>query len=115
MVLPWEVLMALIERLPPETEPGDVRSEKIVIVRGEEDGKEVEYTLSWARTDPTGLREQIVPSSGLCAAIAAVMLARGKTKGKGVLMPEVCIPPEQYLDEFAKIGMDIEIMRKVKL
>ena len=30
-------------------------------------------------------------------------------------MPELCIPPDQFLDEFARIGMDVEIIRKVNL
>ncbi len=114
IVWPWEVLMTLLEQLPPEAKPADIRSEARVIVRGEEAGKEVEYTLSWLRISPSKSKER-VPASGLCAAIAAVILGRGQIKGKGVLMPEVCIPPEQYLDEFRKSGEDIEISRKVRL
>jgi hypothetical protein len=41
------------------------------------------------------------------------MLARGQTKGKGVLMPEVCIPPELFLNAFANAGMEIEIVKKI--
>ena len=110
MILPWEVLMTLVEQLPAETKPADVRWETRAIVRGEEDGKEVEYTISSLS------REVQVARAGLCTAIAAVMLCREQTKGKGVLMPELCIPPEQYLDEFADTGTeDIEIIRRVRL
>ena len=84
-------------------------------MRGEEAGKKVEYTLSWVKIRPDGLKENIVPSSGLVAAMAAMMLVRGQTKGTGVLMPEVCIPPEPFIDEFANLGMDIEITKTVTL
>lgn len=92
-VSPWEVFMTMVEHLPPETKPADIRTETRVIVKGEKAGKEVEYNMSWTRITSDGLKGRIVPSSGLCAAIAAGMLGRGRTKGKGVLMPEVCIPP----------------------
>jgi len=115
MILPWEVLMPLLEQLPPETNPADIRSEARVIVKGSEAGNEVEYTLSWLRVNPNALKEHIVPASGLCAAIAAMMIGRGQIKAKGVLMPEVCIPPDQYLDEFVNVGMEIEITKKVML
>jgi saccharopine dehydrogenase-like NADP-dependent oxidoreductase len=114
-ILPWDVFVALIDKLPAETGPSDIRSEARVIVCGKEAGKEVEYTISWIRINNSGPREYIVSSSGLCAAIAAMMLARGQTKGKGVSMPELCIPPEQYLEELADEGMEIEIVRKVRL
>ncbi|UCG63550.1 MAG: hypothetical protein JSW12_12785, partial [Deltaproteobacteria bacterium] len=78
--------------------------------------KKVEYTLSWTRINPDRPREDVVPSSGLCAAIAGVMMARGQIKATGVLMPEQCISPELYLDEFIKTGKgEIEIERKVEL
>ncbi len=109
IVWPWEVLMTLVEQLPAETKPPDIRWETRAIIRGEKAGKEVEYSLSSLS------KEGQVARAGLCAAIAAVLLGRGQTKGKGVLMPEVCIPPEQYLDELSKNGEDIEISRKVRL
>jgi saccharopine dehydrogenase-like NADP-dependent oxidoreductase len=115
MVSPWDVLVALIGKLPPETKAPDIRSEARVVVRGEEAGKEVEYSISWLRIGSSAAKVHIIASSGLCAAISAVMLGRGQTKGKGVLMPEVCIPPELFLNEFANAGMEIEIVKKMKV
>ena len=116
LISPWEVLVALLEQLPLEKNPADIVSEARVIVRGQEAGKEVEYTFSWTRISSDRVREDVVPSSGLCAAIAGLMVARGQAKGTGVLMPEICIPPEKYLDEFVKTGKgEIEISRKMKL
>jgi len=114
-VSPWEVLMTLLRQLPPEIQAADIRSEARVIVKGREGGKEVEYIISWTRVSPSSAKEHEVPSSGLCAAIAAVMLIRGQIREKGVLMPELCIPPEQYLNEFVNAGMEIEISRRVRL
>jgi len=110
MVLPWEVLSALVEQLAPETKPADIRWETRVVVRGEKNGSEVEYHISSLS------KEEKVARAGLRVAIAAVMVGRGQTKGKGVLMPEACIPPEQYLDELAHAGTEeIEITRKMRL
>ena len=115
MVSPWDVLIALIGKLPPETKAPDIRSEARVVVCGEEAGKEVEYSISWLRIGSSAAKVHIIASSGLCAAISAVMLGRRQTKGKGVLMPEVCIPPELFLNEFANAGMEIEIVKKMKV
>jgi lysine 6-dehydrogenase len=115
MVSPWEVLVTLLGQPPPETKPADIRDETRVIVRGEEAGKEVEYNISRLNIDPDRFKEYIGLSTGLCSAIAAVMIGRGQIKAKGVLMPELCIPPDRFLDELASLGMDIEITKTVKL
>jgi len=116
MVSPWGVLMTLVDQLPPETKPTDIRTETRVIVKGKEGGKEVEYNVSWTRISSDGHRGHIVPPSGLCGAIAAVMLCQGKTEIKGVSTPELCFLPEQYLDELVKARTErIEIMKKVRL
>ena len=102
--------MALVGLLPAETEAPHVYWETRVMAKGEEGGKEVEYSLSsFSGGDK-------VPQAGLRTAIAAVMVGRGQIKGTGILMPEICIPAEQYLDELAKTGAEeIDIRRKVKL
>jgi saccharopine dehydrogenase-like NADP-dependent oxidoreductase len=115
MVSPWEVLVTLLGQLPPETKPADIRDETRVIVRGGEAGKEVEYNISRLNIGPDRFKEYTGLSTGLCSAIAAVMIGRGQIKAKGVLMPELCIPPDRFLDELASLGMDIEITKTVKL
>jgi len=115
MISPWEVLVALLGELPRETNPADIRSETRVIVRGEEAGKKVEYNLSRLNISPNRISESTVPSSGLCSAIAAVMIGRGQIKAKGISMPELCINPDLFLGEFASLGMDIEITKRVIL
>ena len=100
----WDVLMALLDRLPTERKPSDVRWETRVIVAGERDGKAVEYQFSSvAKTTQVG-------RAGLCGAIAAAMLARGEIQGTGIQMPEQCIPADDYLIELGRTGVeDIEI------
>jgi lysine 6-dehydrogenase len=115
-ISPWSVLIALLARIPPEAKPPDVVSEAKVIVRGWKKGKEIEYAFSWTRIRGDSPRESVLPSSGLCAAVAGMMIARGKAKGTGVLMPEQAIPPEDYLAEFLKTGKgDIELTRREKM
>jgi len=115
-VSPWAVLMALLAKIPPEVKLPDVVSEARVIVTGWEKGKEMQYAFSWTRIRADSPRENVLPSSGLCAAVAGMMIARGKVKGTGVLMPEQAIPPEDYLTEFLKTGKgDIELTRREKM
>jgi lysine 6-dehydrogenase len=115
-VSPWSFLLALLARIPPEAKPPNIVSEARVIVRGWEKGKEMEYTFSWKRIREDCPRESVLPSSGLCAAVAGMMIARGKAKGTGILMPEQAIPAEDYLAEFLKTGKgDIELVRRERM
>ena len=114
-ISPWDVLMALLEQLPPETTPPDICSEAQIIVRGAEMDHAVEYVISWTRTRPDRIREDKVSTTGLSAAIVAVMLGRGQLKGAGIQMPELAVPPGPYLAEFVRAGKEITITRKVIL
>ncbi len=49
------------------------------------------------------------PSPGLCAAVVALMICRGETKGKRVPPPAICIPPETFFEEYTKAGTKIAI------
>lgn len=117
MVSPWEVLMTLIRQLAPETKkPPDIVHEQRAIVKGEAAGKKVKYDISarpgpgpWKKFLEKGGVPGTSPTTGVCIAVTAMMLCRGQTKGKGVLPPALCIPPEQFIDEYAKAGMKIEI------
>jgi len=119
-VSPWEVLMTLIRKLPPETRKNpDIVHEQRVIVRGEKDGRKVEYDIS--NVTSCGLMNRFLkiggipgtsPTTGIAIAVAAMMMARGQVKGTGILTPAQCIPPDQYLDELIKAGMVIEIGSK---
>ena len=113
-VAPWDVLMTMLEQLPPEKTPADLRSETCVITQGTVAGRPVEYAVSWLRIEPNDPAHPAFPWSGLCAAIVTMMLGRGEISGSGVRMPEVCVPPQDYLNEFAKIGMVLEITETIQ-
>jgi len=51
--------------------------------------------------------------TGVCGAIASVLLGRGLIEKKGVFRPEVCVPAELYIDEQVKIGMEVEETTKI--
>ena len=42
--------------------------------------------------------------AGLCGAVAGVIIGRGQVTAKGVVEPELAIPPEQYLENMVKFG-----------
>ena len=46
--------------------------------------------------------------TGICAAIAAVMIGRGVITRRGVFRPEVGVPARAYIGEQARVGMEVE-------
>jgi lysine 6-dehydrogenase len=115
-VVPFDVLWALLEALPPEKKtPAKFISEGNCIAVGWKDGRKVEVRLM-IRTAPESEMHQRYTSrgatgsyrTGICAAIAGVMLGRGAIKKKGVFRPELCVPPDEYIKEQIKVGMEVE-------
>ena len=53
--------------------------------------------------------------TGICAAMAGVMLGRGLIEKKGVYEPELCVPAERYIQGQAAVGMEIEVTSKIIL
>jgi hypothetical protein len=47
--------------------------------------------------------------------VAAVIMGRGQVKAKGVVEPELAIPPEQYLEDMVRFGFKVEIAQKTFL
>jgi lysine 6-dehydrogenase len=115
-VAPFDVLWALLEALPAEKKtPAKFISEGNCIAVGWKDGRKVEVKLM-IRTAPESQMHQRYTSrgaigsyrTGICAAIAGVMLGRGHLKKKGVFRPELCVPAEEYITEQIKVGMEVE-------
>lgn len=115
-VAPFDVLWALLERLPPERgKPASYVSEGHCIARGWKDGNPVEVRLM-IRTDPQSAMHRHYTSrgasgsyrTGICAAIAAAMIGRGLIERKGVFRPEKCVPAARYIAEQARVGMEVE-------
>ena len=122
-VMPFDVLLALLEQLPPEQKkPAHIISEGNCVVQGMKEGHKVEIKLM-IRTDPdsemhkryTGKGAFGSYRTGICGAMAGVMLGRGLIEKKGVFEPELCVPAESYIQEQAKVGMEVEISTKVIL
>jgi len=120
-VVPWDVLETLLNQLPSETKKApDLHGEGHCFVSGVENGQKVEYHVIFRESD--ALRNKYRAKgcyglfrTGIFIAIAAVMLGRGEIKAKGVLHPEIAVPPDSFLEKVAKEGFEVEISRKVVL
>ena len=53
--------------------------------------------------------------AGLCGAVPAVIIGRGQVTAKGVVEPELAIPPERFLEDMVKFGFKVEITEKTFL
>ena len=113
---PFDVLWELLGKLPPEEKkPSNVVSEGNCVVEGWKDGKKVEVKLM-IRTSPdsemharyTGKGASGSYRTGICAAMAGVLMGRGLVEPKGVYYPELCVPPDLYIQEQVKVGMEVE-------
>ncbi|MCJ7785344.1 MAG: saccharopine dehydrogenase NADP-binding domain-containing protein [Desulfobacterales bacterium] len=119
-VKPFDVLLALLEQLPPERKkPAHIISEGDCVVRGWKDGKQVEMKLMIRISPDSQMHERYTSKgafgsyrTGICAAMAGVMLGRGLIEKKGVYEPELGVPAEAYIQEQANVGMEVEITTK---
>jgi lysine 6-dehydrogenase len=114
-VVPFHVLLALLDRLPPEgKKPAHTISEGNCIVRGEKDGVKTVVKLM-IRTSPDSDMHRRFTSkgafgsyrTGVCGAMAGVLCGRGLIEKKGVFRPEQCVPPDLYIGEQIKVGMEV--------
>jgi lysine 6-dehydrogenase len=115
-VAPFDVLWALLEKLPPEHgKPASFVSEGHCIARGWKDDRAVEMRLM-IRTDPQSEMHAHYTSrgavgsyrTGICAAITATLLGRGLIERKGVFRPETCVPAAKYIAAQVRVGMQVE-------
>ena len=122
-VMPFDVLLALLEQLPAEKKkPAHIISEGNCVVQGWKNGKRNEMKIM-IRTAPDSemhrryTRKGAFGSyrTGICGAMAGVMLGRGLIEKKGVYRPERCIPADICIQEQAKVGMEVEVVEKVIL
>ena len=106
-IAPRVVLERLLERtLPPSQK--DVTAVRVHIEgwKGTESRK-IEYELI-DYPDEDGVLTAMMRTTSFTAAIAAVMMADGTITQRGVLPPERCIPPEAFIEELRKRGIDIK-------
>lgn len=122
-VAPYDVLKTLLDQLPPEQKkPAHIISEGNCIVRGWKDGKEMEVRLMIRTSPDSEMHKRYTAKgafgsyrTGICGAMAGVLMGRGEIEKKGVYPPELCVPAERYIQEQIKVGMEVEEHVKVVL
>ena len=96
-VTPYDFAVAYIikerERLLKETGFGPQRGAMSVVVKGSKQGKLQEYRVHLVSSD-----KALGEGTGIPAAVGAILLADGKLKGKGVLPPEACVDPKEFVN-----------------
>ena len=122
-VIPFELLKVMLDQLPPEEKkPSHIISEGNCVVQGWKDGKKVEIKLMIRTSPDSEMHERFTSKgafgsyrTGICGAMAGVILGRGQIPKKGVYRPEQCVPPEIYIAEQIKVGMEVEETTKIIL
>jgi saccharopine dehydrogenase (NAD+, L-lysine-forming) len=95
-VVPYDFAIAYVlrerERILRETAFGPQRGCVSVVVRGASAGKPCEYRFHMASTS-----QALGEGTGIPAAIGAMLMQRGQVQGKGMLPPEACVRPTEFL------------------
>jgi saccharopine dehydrogenase-like NADP-dependent oxidoreductase len=115
-VIPFQVLWAMLEKLPTEQKkPSMTISEGNCIVKGRKDGREIEVKLMIRTSPDSPMHKRFIDRgatgsyrTGICGAMAGVLCGREQITRKGAFRPELCVPPELYICEQAKVGMEVE-------
>lgn len=105
-VIPYDFAMAYIirerERILKETNFGRQRGCCSVVVKGKKDGKYQEYRFHMASQS-----EALGEGTGIPAAMGGILMQQGKITRKGVLPPEGCVNPVDFIDLMTKV-MDLD-------
>lgn len=109
-VAPKEVLLALLKRQKLLGYPEGVRVEDREIVdvevRGRgRSGPVTRHAYAAFRSRPEWGVAATEIAVGVCGSIAAILIGQGKVGGKGVLPPEICIPPAPFREMIATRGV----------
>jgi len=101
-VVPYDFAVAYLirerERILKETNFGQRRGCISVVVKGKKDNKYQEYRVHGASTT-----QALGEGTGIPAAIGSILLQQGKVTAKGVLPPEGCIKPREFIDLFKQM------------
>ena len=98
-IAPYDFAMAFIknerEKILKQTGFGAQRGAMSVVVAGKKDGKALEYRIhTYSSSQALG------EGTGVPAAAGAIMMQQGKIAGKGVLPPEACIKPQEFIEVY---------------
>jgi saccharopine dehydrogenase (NAD+, L-lysine-forming) len=96
-VVPYDFAVAYLlrerDRMLKETNFGHRRGALSLVVRGRKDNKDREYRIHAVST-----KLALGEGTGIPAAAGAIFTQRGKITAKGVIPPEACIDPREYLE-----------------
>ncbi|MBI2892883.1 MAG: saccharopine dehydrogenase NADP-binding domain-containing protein [Deltaproteobacteria bacterium] len=109
-VVPQEVLLALLRRMPKpsaSTEPPKQYEVIRAVVRGVMGGHAVEETIDCHVTGMPGWGFGIDVDTGCPPSIAVQMIAAGEITARGVLAPERAVPCEPYFAQLSRRGMTV--------
>ncbi len=106
MITPYDFAMAYIirerERILKETNFGQQRGCCTVVAKGKKNGQYEEYRFHMASQS-----EALGEGTGIPAAMGAILMQQGKITKKGVLPPEGCVNPVDFIDLISKVmGLD---------
>lgn len=109
-VAPMDVILACI-RPPAELEPNFEGHEMILTdVKGEKDGKRIRYIIYSYMSHKEAYEKYGTHATaymtGASAAAAAIMLARGEIKKRGVF-PAECLDAERFLEQVQEMGIKV--------
>ena len=95
-ITPYDFAVAYVlrerERILQETGFGQQRGCISVVIRGSSAGEPCEYRFHMASTS-----QALGEGTGIPAAIGAMLMHRGQVQGNGVLPPEACLRPMEFL------------------
>ncbi len=103
---PYDFAVAYIirerERIIKETNFGSQKGCASVVVKGKKDGKYKEYRFHLASQS-----QALGEGTGIPAAMGAILMQEGKIQAKGVLPPEACIKPADFIELLPRV-MDLD-------
>ncbi len=95
-VVPYDFAIAYIirerDRILKRTKFGTQRGAMAVVVKGKKAGKREEYRVHMA-SEGSALGE----GTGIPAAMGVILMDQGKVTAKGVLPPEACVDPKDFI------------------
>jgi saccharopine dehydrogenase (NAD+, L-lysine-forming) len=96
-IAPYDFIVSYIvrerERILEETNFGPQRGCASVVVKGQKDGKFSEYRFHMASGTQAMGEGTAIP-----AIVASILMLQGKVKGTGVMPPEACVTPTDFID-----------------
>jgi saccharopine dehydrogenase (NAD+, L-lysine forming) len=105
-VTPYDFAVAYIirerERIIKKTKFGSQKGCASVVVKGKKDGKYKEYRFHLASQS-----QALGEGTGIPAAMGVIMLQEGKITDKGVLPPEACMKPSDFIELLPRV-MDLD-------